>query len=303
MCRGRCFTGAALALTALAGTAHAQELSPRESYERGAAEYDKKDYAKAAVDFARADELSPNDTTLTYALEAAMRGHLAPLGMELALRVDKRVTPGSKLALRAQEARKTFAHEVGQLTVTCPAPITFCKATVDKQLVTVGAATYVAVGAHAVHISADGAESDQTVPVAAEASVEVAPPAQTAPVTPAPPPPVAPTVEPPPPPPPPPATHAESSKKLSPTWFWIAGGATVLLAGASIASGVDTSDKHDAYAEDRTNNHKKNAGQSAQLRTNILWGATALVGIGAGTLGLFFVGWSAGPTVTASAKF
>jgi hypothetical protein len=93
------------------------------------------------------------------------------------------------------------------------------------------------------------------------------------------------------------------SDKLSSTWFWIAGATTVALGGVSIVSGIDTDNKHDTYARDLATKARSD-GRSAQLRTNILWGATALGGIGTGVLGLFIVGWSpAGPTVTASAKF
>lgn len=292
----------ALALTALPWSAWAQSAgdSPRQIYDRAAAEYDAKDYAKAASDFAHADELAPNEVTLMYALEAAIRAHDAPLGMQLVARVEQRSASASRVRARADEARKSFAKEVGQITVTCPAPITFCKATVDTQLVTIATPTFVTIGAHAVHIEADGAPSDQTVQVEAEKTTEVAPPAPAAAPPPAPaPPPVAPVpvVE-----PPPPRPAPKHDARLSPTWFWIAGGVTVLLAGGAILSGLDTNAKYDDYAASRTN-HDRNTGRSAQLRTNILWGATALGGIGTGVLGIFFVGWHSGPAVTASAKF
>src|ERR1700689_3145354 len=64
----------------------------RDAYARGAAAYDAQEYAKAAVELARADQLAPNMTALELALQASDRAHDAPLAMELADRVDTRVS-------------------------------------------------------------------------------------------------------------------------------------------------------------------------------------------------------------------
>src|SRR5437868_1857130 len=92
----------------LVTAAHAQELTARQVYDRGAAAYNAKEYEKAAADFARADEMAPNDVTLTYALEAAVRSKSAPMVMELVTRVEKRVAPGTALAKSAKDARATY---------------------------------------------------------------------------------------------------------------------------------------------------------------------------------------------------
>src|SRR5262252_4060459 len=104
----------------LAGNGRAEDeaafAQARESYDRGAAAYDAKDYAKAAVELARADELVPNPTVLELALQAAVRAHDAPTAMDLAERVDKRVPEGSPLHAEARAARAKLAREAGVIT-------------------------------------------------------------------------------------------------------------------------------------------------------------------------------------------
>src|SRR5262252_4957973 len=100
----------------------------RESYDRGAAAYDAKDYAKAATELARADELVPNATVLELALQAAVRAHDAPTAMELVQRVEKRVPDSVPLFAQARGVRARFAREAATITATCPAPYVFCTA-------------------------------------------------------------------------------------------------------------------------------------------------------------------------------
>ncbi len=86
---------------------------------------------------------------------------------------------------------------------------------------------------------------------------------------------------------------------LSPAWVAVGGGLTLVLAGAATWSGVDTASKHDDFvggACDRAPSEGctslSSDGKDAQLRTNILFGATALTGIATAAVGLFFVRWS-----------
>jgi hypothetical protein len=89
---------------------------------------------------------------------------------------------------------------------------------------------------------------------------------------------------------------------VSPPWFFAVGALTLALGGVTAWSAIDTKNKHDAYVSSRDPD-VRDSGQSAQLRTNILLGVTAASAIATGVLGIFFVGWSSGPTVTAASRF
>jgi hypothetical protein len=66
-------------------------------------------------------------------------------------------------------------------------------------------------------------------------------------------------------------------------WFWVSAGATVLAGGVTIGSGIDTEQRHAAFARDcrsspTTCSQLATEGQSAQTRTNVLIGVTAALG-------------------------
>ena len=99
-------------------------------------------------------------------------------------------------------------------------------------------------------------------------------------------------------PPPPPAAEAKP-KPLPPIVFFVGAGLTVAAGGLTIWSGIDTVNNPGADAV-----RKQCAGQdascpasrdgrSAQLRTNVLIGATAGLGVLSGVAGLFFTEWRA----------
>ena len=102
--------------------------------------------------------------------------------------------------------------------------------------------------------------------------------------------PVQPVVEPPPPPPPPPPP-VERDKRVLPTWAFYSGlGATAVLGGVTIWSGMDTLSINDDYEKSHSKK-LKDEGQSAQLRTNLLIGGTALLAVGTAVVGVFFTDW------------
>lgn len=85
---------------------------------------------------------------------------------------------------------------------------------------------------------------------------------------------------------------ATSSRRsgLSRGWFVASAAVTVGLAGVTIWSGLDVLDRNDAYERDPTRARLED-GQSAELRTNILLGATAAAAVGTGVIA-FFTSWS-----------
>ena len=73
------------------------------------------------------------------------------------------------------------------------------------------------------------------------------------------------------------------SKGIGRGWFIASAAVTVGLAGASLWSGLDVLSKNDEYERDPTK-ARLDAGQSAELRTNILIGATAVAAVATGVI-------------------
>lgn len=120
----------------------------------------------------------------------------------------------------------------------------------------------------------------------------------------------------------------EESHGFSPVVFWIGAGATAVLGGVTVWSGIDTinnpgKDKVQANCIDTSCGYYQ-SGRDRQLRTNILIGATGAVGAATAVVGLFltdwgghkedvqadqatrirpFIGYSHGPTVGATGRF
>jgi len=89
------------------------------------------------------------------------------------------------------------------------------------------------------------------------------------------------------------APDAAPAGGLAPIWFFAGAGATLVLAGATTWSGLDTLAARDDYDRERTEAGYQD-GLSRERRTNVLIGATAFVGVGSAVLGLFFTDWSHG---------
>jgi hypothetical protein len=270
----------------------------REAYDRGAAAYDKKDYTVAAPELARADVLAPNVTVLELALEASVRAQNAPLVMELAQRAEDRAQRSTPLYRRAQDARAKFEGQVGRVVVRCPPPAVFCRATLDGKNLAVDQAQWTLVGDHAIDLDADGAAEHRAVHVSAKELVEVTPSRPVAPVVPAPVP--APIARPEPAPAPPPSQPPQAEPPhppLSPAWFWIGAGATVVAGGVLTWSALDTKNAHDDFDANPTS-AGRTAGRSAQLRTNVFIGATIGLAAITSAVGLFFVEWGHGPNAS-----
>lgn len=83
------------------------------------------------------------------------------------------------------------------------------------------------------------------------------------------------------------ADSKKPSKGLSPTLFYVGVGATVVLGGVTVWSGLDTSSARDEYDKNPTQ-AGLDEGRSKQSRTNLLLGATGVVALGTAVVGLFF---------------
>jgi hypothetical protein len=256
-----------LAASAL-GATEAEQARARAAYDAAIEAAGRHDYARAAELFAEADSIVPNDVALRSALDAAVLADDPVLGMRLVERADAR--PGSSaLDAAARKAEEKLGERTGRLLVQCPAAS--CSATIDGSPATIGKPTVVALGGHTVIIEQGSAVSRQRVEVASGATLAVAPRT---------------------------ATElrgggAEQSdggaQGWSPAWFWAGLGATAVLGGVTIWSGVDTLARHADYLE---TGQGADAGRTAQTRTNVLLFTTIGLGLVTSAIGIFAVGWS-----------
>ena len=94
----------------------------------------------------------------------------------------------------------------------------------------------------------------------------------------------------------------ESSKPLPPVVFFVAGGLTLVAGGATVWSGIDTINNpgQDAVRRDCVGQDEScptyQKGRDAQLRTNVLIGATAGLGVVTAVIGVFFTRWGGDAT-------
>jgi len=285
--------------TTSAGADDARLADAAQAYDAGLALARQRDFAHAAVFFARADELAPSDVALDAALKAALAGDVAPLGMELVERSGRTPTHGV-LSARVAEARQKFARRVGVIELTCGAA-TPCELEIDGRRSK--SHTWIDAGVHSAVLRA-GATPPETRSVTVfpagvvtlrPSSPEVSPPAaptpspspafaleSTAPSTPSMP---AAAAEP---------AHPSSTSGLSPAWFWSALALTGVAGAAAVGSGVDYVHKRDAF-DAAPSDARASSGRAAELRTNVLLLATLGLGVATGVLGLFAVEWRASP--------
>jgi hypothetical protein len=80
-------------------------------------------------------------------------------------------------------------------------------------------------------------------------------------------------------------------KPLSPVVPVIGGVLTAVAGGFTIASGLDTVTKRDAFLDDKTQD-RLDAAFSSQSRTNVLLGTTIGLGVVTGVIAVFFTEWS-----------
>jgi len=105
------------------------------------------------------------------------------------------------------------------------------------------------------------------------------------------------------------ATHSKSAERpakipqpaeraLSPAWFYGGLGATVVLTGLTVWSGIDTKHAYSNYQRDLPQLDQAQAdarvqsGHARELRTNLLLAGSVLCGAGSAALGIWFVDFS-----------
>jgi hypothetical protein len=274
----------------------AQKAAAAAAFDEGVKRFEHADYGPAATSFLRADEILPNPDAITNAIAAARRGNDHLLVAQAAERGIQRAEPNSPLAVQAREALSQAARNLSRLEIDCePIP---CSLALDGQSVKSGG-RYVLPGTHSgVVTSPDGARADDAWDFVAGATYRVTmqlpKPGQTA---------VAPsrtettasadgTVQP----------GVESGpedhvkrKPLPPAAFFVAGGVTVVLAGVLTWSGLNALSKGSDYKDNPRSDSDKRDVESAETRSNILFGATLVAAGATAAMGIFFVDWSGKP--------
>jgi hypothetical protein len=263
-------------------------------YEAGSKAHADGRFAEAARFFAEADDLVPDAAALEAAMLAALETDDAVLAMRLASRTAREPFNASLMDL-ADQTRRRFGAQVGRVVVHCED----CEAAIDGTPVDRGVATIVRAGPHEVRIDVGARRERRRVDVEPSSVVTLVPvgsaeegeggtgstTAQQPSATTA-----APTS--------PPKEAPPSGDGASPAWFWVGLGLTAVAAGGVIASGVDTANRHDEFAASPSP-ETADAGERAQLRTNVLIGVAAGLGIATGVVGIFVVDWGSGSSSAA----
>lgn len=294
----RCVAVTAMtALVLLASAVKAADPEPRNAahaaYERAIKAHERGDFASAAREFARADRLIPNDSVLKDAIGEALRADDAPFGAMLVAR-SARSPDNAALQAVAAKANEAFRGRAGRIEIECAS----CKAELDGSSPDPDADRWLTVGPHVVVLTEEAHPDYRD-----EHRIDVSP-LETTRVRFVPPPARAiarPALQP---APAPPAAPHVAPGGISPAWFWLGAGLTVALAGATTLSGLDVSSRRRDFSDQgcaRVGSDTCDAvasdGRGAVTRTNVLLGATAL--LGAATVAtVFLVRWK--PTLTTS---
>ena len=272
-----------------------------ELFEQGVRQFSSAQYESAAAAFLEADELVPNSRALINGITAARRAGAHLLVARAAQRALARSDLDAASLSLAREALAESSRNLTAVDVSCaPSP---CTVTVDGKTTGLGAG-YLLPGTHDFEARGEGGTTaSEHLSTVAGASYRVAlalqPPS---------PPPEVPAVTRVPTEPqraehaaPAPPHHDEgnpqSTKPLTPGFFYAGVGATAVLAGLTVWSGVDTlSAKSDFQrSTDGDWGHVK----GLALRTDILLSSALVFGAASAAAGLWLVNWDGGRSTLA----
>jgi hypothetical protein len=274
--------------------------------------YVAKQYDEAATHFENAFFAAPNPFELRYAIRARKAAHELARAATLAALGERKFADDATTTKLSEETITEARPTV--LEVQIESPEGFSVAIDDKVVVAEKAKSvrlFTSPGRHELLVSWADDRNRRTAVEGKEGASQTlfleAPPAT--PASPPPPPSTA-TVTPLPPPPPlpPPAPTAvvaspappppHSSRPFTPTAFVALAGLTVLGAGATAWSGLDTEANPGQAAVRREcmgvgdSCSVYREGLAAQLRTNVLLAVTGVFAASAAVVGVFFTDWS-----------
>jgi hypothetical protein len=253
------------------------------------------DYRFAAEQFEAAYKHKPHYSAIWNAARARQRAGDMARAANLYARYLREAPPSTRDRNTAQTALRQLAPKLGQLELNAAG---LEEVKVDREPVAdLGSTFYVNPGAHVVEGKSPGSDmkSDkaitQSVVVDAGQIVSVAlVPASEAPL------PVAPTPAPAPAPAPapsavkPPEEKDERRGGWPPLVVYVGAGLTAVAAGFTVISGLDVNSQKGAFDKDPSQANL-DAGKSKELRTNILLGVTAALGVFTGISAIWLVDW------------
>jgi hypothetical protein len=280
------------AILAAAPTARADVSAAARAFSDGQTAQLEGDYDHAAQSFELAYSNAPSKEALRSAIRARqLAGQLARAATLAELLLVKYADdpPSTKLA---NDVLAEARPKLGRVTVTC-APR--CALAIGGRAMSLPAAetqvVYVAVGRQTLEATFDDARTatrEIAAVAGADTGVHLVPPAPTAaPGQVAPPSPVA-TVK--------RARTEPAAPRGLPRIVPLTGAAVAAaLAGVGVWSGLDTNKAHDVYVKNPTHD-AFTAGQSKQLRTNILFGSAIAVGAATAAVAIWWTRWSGSET-------
>lgn len=290
--------GVVVALTA-PSVATAQSADARraaaESYDRGSAAYQRREFSVAADLFEDADRQVPSTAAALAALRALRRAGTADhlvRAANLALDLRGRTPPDASAVSAAERTLAELSPLLAHLVVQCDG----CAVSIDGAANTRGE-RYLTAGSHQVHAQwPQGASRDATVDLRAGVLRQVA---LTVPITPraTPVPTVTPVVT-------GPGAHPREpfqtqSSGLSPAVFVTGLGVTAVLGGVTLWSWIDTTSGADAFsraiADGTATQAQLDDGANRERRTTVLLTATGTLGVATLVLGVFFTRWRRAP--------
>jgi hypothetical protein len=251
------------------------------------------DYDHAAQSFELAFSNAPSKEALRSAVRARqLAGQLARAATLAEILIVKYADDPTSAKLAGDviaEARPKF----GRITVICASR---CSLAIGGRAMSLPPAEtqviYMAPGRQALEATFEDARS-ATRDIASVAGIDndvrIAPPAAAAARPTAPPSAVAATRQ---------RSEPRAASGVSPTVPLIGAVIAVGLAGAGVWSGLDTNKAHDAYVANPTHD-AFTAGQSKQLRTNILFGSAIAVGVATAAVAAFWTRWGNGSETSA----
>jgi len=279
------------AAIAAAPAAHADVSAAARAFSDGQTAQLEGDYDHAAQSFELAYSNAPSKEALRSAIRARqLAGQLARAATLAELLLVKYADdpPSTRLAGDViAEARP----KLGRISVSCASR---CALAIGGRAMSLPPAeaqvVYVAAGRHTLEATFDdariatreiavvaGADNEvRLVPAAPAAAVEsapIAPPGADAAVK---------------------RERTDTAPRGLPRVVPLVGAAVAVgLAGAGVWSGLDTNKAHDAYVKDPTH-EAFTAGESKQLRTNILFGSAIAVGAATAVVAIWWTRWSGG---------
>lgn len=293
---------APLALLVAPAVAAADEPSPErlksaaEEYDKGRRAYIANEFEQAATHFENAYRDAPRAEALRSAIRARGSAKQPARAATLAAFAQAKYAGDSGTIELANKTVQELSPSLHALVVRCQPE---CSVLSDGRLATLTEGTsqtvYLEPGAHEVIVAWSGDRSHKARVVGKAGGREEL--SLTAPAEKKPPPAAsgaasasAPARD----------TPKEPAKGLHPVVFFVAGGVTLVAAGATVWSGLDTLENpgKDAVRRDCAGQDEScptyQKGRDAQLRTNVLLGVTGGLALVTGVIGVFFTKWSSG---------